>query len=66
MKLNYSYFTTPEKTLIGRLDDYPEYPTEADSVGELEELLLDIYQMTQNGMLDDAQKYDHGVFEIPA
>jgi hypothetical protein len=36
---------------VGYLDEYPEYPTQGLSLNELEENLLDIYNMTKNGTL---------------
>ena len=47
---------------IGYLDDYPEYPTQGESLEDFEENLLDIFKMIQNGTLDVSIK--HGVLEV--
>jgi hypothetical protein len=60
MEMNYSYYQTG-KFFIGRLDDYPEHPTEAFSLEELEENLRDIYQMVLSGKLDVVK---HGKLRI--
>ena len=61
MKLKYTY-KQDGKFFIGRLDEYPEYPTQAFDIRELEENLLDIYQMIQRGELESESK--HGVLEV--
>ena len=38
--------------LIGHINEYPEYPTQAFSIDELETNLQDIYSMIQNGTLE--------------
>jgi predicted RNase H-like HicB family nuclease len=38
------------KFLVGHLEEYPEHPTQAFSVEELEENLKDIFALIQNGM----------------
>ena len=47
---------------VGYLDDYPEYPTQGESLQDFEENLMDIYEMIQDGTLDVTEK--HGVLEI--
>ena len=61
MKLKYTY-KQDGKFFIGRLDEYPEYPTQAFDIQELEENLLDIYQMIKRGELEAGTK--HGVLEV--
>ena len=61
MELKYTY-KQDGKFLIGHIDEYPEYPTQAFSINELEENLLDIYQMVSDGTLETHNK--HGVMEI--
>jgi len=47
---------------VGYLDDYPEYPTQGDSLEDFEKNLLDIFEMINDGTLEVSQK--HGVLEI--
>ena len=61
MKLKYTY-KQDGKFFIGRLDEYPEYPTQAFDIQELEANLLDIYQMIQCGELESEKQ--HGVLEV--
>jgi len=61
MKLSYTY-RQDGKFLIGRLDEYPEYPTQAFDTQELEANLLDIYTMIQRGELSAETR--HGVLEV--
>jgi hypothetical protein len=60
MELKYTYKQSG-KFFIGRLDNYPDYPTQAFSEAELKENLLDIYRMIQTGELE-AEAF-HGVLE---
>jgi hypothetical protein len=60
MELKYTY-EVDGKFLVGYLDDYPEHPTQAFSVEELEVNLRDIYGLIQNGTLE-AKK--HGVLQL--
>ena len=61
MQIRYTY-KQDGKFLIGHIDEYPEYPTQAFSVDELEGNLQDIYEMIKNGTLEVHNK--HGVMEI--
>jgi len=61
MQIKYTY-KQDGKFLIGHIDEYPEYPTQAFSVKELEENLYDIYEMINNGTLEVYNK--HGVMEM--
>jgi len=61
MQIKYTY-KQDGKFLIGHLDEYPEYPTQAFSIDELEVNLQDIYEMIKNGTLEAHNK--HGVMEI--
>ena len=61
MEIKYTY-KQDEKFLIGHINEYPEYPTQALSLEELEENLQDIYLMIQDGTLDVLNK--HGAMEI--
>ena len=46
---------------VGYLDDYPEHPTQGESLEEFKENLLDIHKMIQEGTLETKK---HGVLEI--
>jgi len=59
--LKYTY-QEDGKFLIGRLDEYPDYPTQAFDISELEANLLEIYEMVQRGELKAETK--RGVMEI--
>jgi hypothetical protein len=61
MQIKYTY-KEDGKFLIGHIDEYPEYPTQAFSVNELEENLQDIYEMINDGTLEVHNK--HGVMEM--
>ena len=61
MKIGYTY-KQDGKFLIGHLDEYPEYPTQAFSIDELETNLQDIYEMINKGELEILNK--HGVMEL--
>ena len=60
MEIRYTY-KQDGKFLIGHIDEYPEYPTQAFSIDELEANLQDIYEMIRNGTLEIHNK--HGVME---
>ena len=61
MELKYTY-KMDGKFFIGRLDEYPEYPTQAFSEDELKGNLVDIYQMIRSGELEADSK--HGVLQV--
>jgi len=61
MQVKYTY-KQDGKFLIGHIDEYPEYPTQAFSIKELEENLQDIYEMINDGTLEAHNK--HGVMEM--
>jgi predicted RNase H-like HicB family nuclease len=60
MEMRYTY-ETDGKFLVGYLDEYPEHPTQAFSIEELEENLKDIFALIQDGTLE-AKK--HGVLQL--
>jgi len=60
MEIRYTY-KQDGKFLIGHINEYPEYPTQAFNIDELEANLLDIYEMIQDGSLEIYNK--HGVME---
>jgi len=61
MQVRYTY-KEDGKFLIGHIDEYPEYPTQAFSIEELELNLRDIYEMISNGTLEVHNR--HGVMEM--
>ena len=61
MEIKYTYKQVG-KFLIGHIDEYPEYPTQAFSLDELEANLKDIYDMIRDGTLEVHNK--HGVMQI--
>ena len=61
MLINYVY-KQDGKFLIGHINEYPEYPTQAFSIDELEANLLDIYEMINDGTLEVYNK--HGAMEL--
>ena len=48
MEIRYTY-KQDGKFFIGHIDEYPEYPTQAFSINELELNLQDIYEMIHRG-----------------
>ena len=68
MVVKYTY-KQDGKFLIGHIDEYPEYPTQAFNMEELEANLKDIYEMIRDGTLEVQNKnivveIKHGVMEI--
>ena len=63
MELKYTY-KQEGKFFIGRLDEYPDHPTQAFNKEELEVNLKDIYEMIQRGELEAG--IQHGVIEVTA
>jgi len=61
MQIKYTY-KQDGKFLIGHIDEYPEYPTQAFSIEELEANLQDIYEMINDGTLEVYNQ--HGVLEM--
>jgi predicted RNase H-like HicB family nuclease len=44
MELDYTYWQADEGGYIGYFDDFPQHITEAETLEELEEMLLDMYE----------------------
>ena len=61
MQIKYTY-KQDVKFMIGHIDEYPEYPTQAFSIDELEANLQDIFEMINNGTLEVRNR--HGVMEL--
>ena len=60
MELRYTY-EVDGKFFVGYLDEYPEHPTQAFSIEELEKNLADIFDLIQNGTLAEKK---HGVLQM--
>ncbi|MDR1256510.1 MAG: hypothetical protein LBJ86_02045 [Spirochaetaceae bacterium] len=60
MEMRYTY-EADGKFLVGYLDEYPEHPTQAFSIDELEENLRDILALIQDGTLEVKK---HGVLQL--
>jgi hypothetical protein len=60
-ELTYTY-TQEEKYLVGRLDDYPEYPTQGTDINDLEAAFLEIYNWIQDGTL--AVRERRGILKV--
>ena len=61
MEIKYTY-KQDGKFLIGRLNEYPEYPTQAFNIDELEANLKDIYCMINDGTLKAYNKQGNFFF----
>ena len=61
MEIRYTY-KQDGKFIVGHINEYPEYPTQAFSIDELEANLQDIFEMIRNGTLETYNK--HGVMEL--
>ena len=44
MELDYTYFEADEGGYIGYFTDFPQHVTEGETLKELEEMLLDLYE----------------------
>jgi len=51
MKLHYTY-EMDDGYFVGYLDDYPEHPTQGESLRDFEANLLDIYSLILDGTLE--------------
>jgi len=47
MELEYTYFEADEGGFIGYFSDFPQHVTEAETLEELEEMLLDMFECLQ-------------------
>jgi predicted RNase H-like HicB family nuclease len=44
MELDYTYFEAEEGGYVGYFADFPQHVTEGETIEELEEMLLDMYE----------------------
>jgi hypothetical protein len=63
MKLNYTYWESKDGWLIGFLDEFPAWRTQGKDTAELEHMLLDLYDLCDDGESMAAAKKTGG--EIP-
>ena len=56
MKLNYTY-EMDGTFYVGYLDDYPEHPTQGETLEDFEGNLIDIFNMVQDGTLEVKNKF---------
>ena len=60
MELKYTY-EIDGNFFVGYLDDYPEHPTQGETLEDFEANLYDIYNMIREGTLEVKK---HGVLEF--
>jgi predicted RNase H-like HicB family nuclease len=66
MELRYTYWEG-EGWLVGYLDDYPNHMTQGKDIAELEEMLLDLYEIFQEDAKKEKQQVKKsGVLQVPA
>jgi predicted RNase H-like HicB family nuclease len=56
MELKYIY-VMDDGFYVGHLDDYPEYTTQGEDIEDFEKNLMDIYEMVQDGTLENTWEY---------
>ena len=64
MDLAYTYWEAEDNWLVGYLDVYPDHLTQGQNLGELEEMLADIYQIRQEEEKRLALKRKNGVLKL--
>ena len=47
MKLQYTYWQEKDGWFLGYLNDYPNHWTQGKTIEELEEMLMDLYELEQ-------------------
>jgi hypothetical protein len=63
--LKYTYWKS-DKWLLGYLDDYPDHWTQGKNLPELEEMLLDLYEIFKRDEAKAAVEKKSGVLTIAA
>lgn len=67
MELSYSYWEAQEGGYIGYLNQYPDYWTQGDSIEELEDMLVSLYDdIIQFDDLQPAVPESTGYVTVPA
>jgi predicted RNase H-like HicB family nuclease len=47
MELSYTYWKEKDGWILGYLNDYPDHWTQGKTMSELEEMLIDLYELEQ-------------------
>ena len=66
MEIAYTYWEADDGWLVGFLNAYPDHLTQGRDLGELEEMLADLYQIRQEEEKRLAGKRKGGVLRIKA
>ena len=53
MELQYTYWQESDGWFLGYLNDYPDHWTQGKTISELEEMLLDLYDLEQEVTLKE-------------
>jgi predicted RNase H-like HicB family nuclease len=66
MKINYTYWQEPDGFFLGYLDVWPEHWTQGQTMAELEEMLLDLYEIYCREKGSSEPKKNAGVLDVAA
>jgi predicted RNase H-like HicB family nuclease len=64
MVLKYTYWQGKSGFLVGYLNDWPEHWTQGKDIAELEEMLLDLYEIKQEEEQESPIEKKTGILEI--
>jgi predicted RNase H-like HicB family nuclease len=64
MEVAYTYWEADDGWFVGYLNAYPDHLTQGRDLGELEEMLADVYQIRQEEEKRLAQKRKSGVLRL--
>ena len=64
MDIPYTYWEANDGWFIGYVNAYPEHLTQGHDLAELEEMLIDVYQIRQDEEKRLAQKRKNGVLHL--
>jgi len=64
MELAYTYWEGGDGWLVGYLNTYPDHLTQGHDLAELEEMLIDVYQIRSDEEKRLAQKRKNGILKI--
>jgi predicted RNase H-like HicB family nuclease len=57
MELDYTYFEADEGGFIGYFNDFPQHVTEGETLEELEEMLLDMFECLHPPRHDEIKEF---------
>ena len=60
----FNYWEADDGWLVGYLNDYPDHLTQGHDLAELEEMLVDLYEIRQEEEQRLAQKRKSGILRI--